>query len=527
MTLFQELQVWARRAPTSERAFATIGLALALGLVAWLVVPASGPASSASGGIGKTATDQAGGTSSLSSVTTTTTATTTTASAPTLAGAAAGGSSTNGGPGVSGSKVGVNGSSAATGACASPPGTDQGVTSTQVNVAVILVSIAGAAANSTFGIPSAQQQQADFQAVFDSVNASGGVVCRKLVPTFYQLNPVDQSNLQQGCLTITQSHPFFVIDSGAYSPFPSLADCYMQAGDPFLEGVGISNAQRDQFYPYLFGMEDLDLLYYNTAYAWNQMGVFSPSNGFKKLGFIYRTCVPSLVSEYTSWLTQISGLSSSQIVSYSLGCPTAFASPSDLEQAVLTFKSDGVTNVTQIQDNEDMPQFTQIAQSQGFDPKYDWPDDAVVATSTGSPSDNYSNIDGAIAVTPLGYGEANTPGVAPLPGTAKCNAIDSTIGAGSVYSQPDGFGGAACNEVWMVAAAVDHTPALQRQDLASGLQAAGSVPFSYPAGPNSFSGPKTTTGGEYWRTVQFSASCSCWKVLNGGQWQGSFSGGPT
>ena len=406
------------------------------------------------------------------------------------------------------------------------PGTDQGVTSSQINVAATVINIVGPAANSTFGVPTPAQQQADFQAVINSINASGGVACRKIVPTYYQVDPADQSGLEQSCLQIVQSDPFAEIDAGGYSPYPSLADCFMENGDPYFSTLDLSDQQRDQFYPYAFGTDaTFELLYHNAVYGFQSLGVFNPSNGFKKLGFVYRTCVPNVVSEFSSWLSQV-GVTSSQIVSYNFGCPSAYASPSDVEQAVLDFKQAGVTNVTEVGDGPDFPEFTSIAQGQGFDPKYDLPDDGIVATSEGSPSDNYSNINGAIAVTDLGYGEPNTPGVTPLPGTAKCNAIYQAAGIAPVYQQPVGFGGAICNEMWMFAAAVDHAPALKRDALAAGLEAAGSVAFSYPGGPNSFAGPDDTTGGQYWRPIQFSSSCTCWTVLNP-TWQPSFAGAPS
>lgn len=56
------------------------------------------------------------------------------------------------------------------------------------------------------------------------------------------------------------------------------------------------------------------------------------------------------------------GLSSGQIVTYDVGCPTSFASPSSIEQAVLQFKTQGVKNVTEVEDNLDFSNFTTIVQ---------------------------------------------------------------------------------------------------------------------------------------------------------------------
>src|SRR5256885_12037553 len=44
-----------------------------------------------------------------------------------------------------------------------------------------------------------------------------------------------------------------------------------------------------------------------------------------------------------------------------------------------------------------------------------------------------------------------------------------------------------CDTAWMFAAAVDHAPNVSQDQVAAGLQRAGSVPFSFPYGPDNFS----------------------------------------
>ena len=45
--------------------------------------------------------------------------------------------------------------------------------------------------------------------------ANGGAGCRKIVMSFYDVNPVDAATAQQTCLSIAASHPYIVLDSGA------------------------------------------------------------------------------------------------------------------------------------------------------------------------------------------------------------------------------------------------------------------------------------------------------------------------
>ena len=140
-------------------------------------------------------------------------------------------------------------------------------------------------------------------------------------------------------------------------------------------------------------------------------------------------------------------------------------------------------------------------------------DEGVISTSYGNQHPDYDNIVGAIAVTGS-FGEERTPNMRPAAATKKCDALHRSHGRPPIYQQKGGFAGYICNQIWMFAAAVDHAPALDRTALAAGLQAARSVDFSWPQGPNDFSGPRVTSAGQYWRTAMFTKSCSCWRVLD-------------
>ena len=67
----------------------------------------------------------------------------------------------------------------------------------------------------------------------------------------------------------------------------------------------------------------------------------------------------------------------------------------------------------------------------------------------------------------------------------------------------------------MLVAALDHAPSLSRTSLAAGLKAAVSINSAYPEGPNDYAvGTDVTYGGQYYRTVQFLPSCTCWRVID-------------
>jgi hypothetical protein len=136
-----------------------------------------------------------------------------------------------------------------------------------------------------------------------------------------------------------------------------------------------------------------------------------------------------------------------------------------------------------------------------------------VTISYGSQKPDADNVDGAVAITASREGEERTPGSVPSAGTKRCDAAFKKKGIQPTYSLPASAGN-ACDNIWMFVAAASHASVLRGDALADGLRAAKSIDFSYPEGPNDFSRARTTTGGQYWRPVQFYKSCTCWKLLD-------------
>jgi hypothetical protein len=531
MSPFHQFGLWARRAPAGERAVAALGAALALGLAVWLVVPESnrattsaatlgasqpvaGATSAAAPTLASTAAPLAGGPASLSSASGAPGAATV-AAGPVPTGAS-GPTSVPPGP-VSRAPVGHRPGAATTSAahqCVTPPGTDQGVNGAQIKLGIILVYAGSNAAASGVGVATVQEQQDAFQTVIDAINASGGVGCRyKLVAQYFQGDALDPTNLQQNCINVQQAGVFAVIDYGAYFEYPALAQCYPNNHIPYF-GIAIaSESEQQQNYPYFFSISSTaEAIYRNTVYALHDRGFFGAANGFSKLGFLYRTCIPEEPGKIIAWLNAV-GVPSSQIVTYSLSCPTGFANPGDLAAAVLRFQQAHVTHVTQAEAAVDWANFTTIAERNGFRPKYGLPDDALVALADSKQPPDANNMANAISITGSRFGEQHTPGAPVSSGTVRCNAIFAARGKPSVYQQTLAVGGSACDDLWYVAAAIDHAPALRRDALAAGLQTAHSVELSYPYGPNVF-GPRVTTGSQFWRPVQFFTDCACFRLLD-------------
>jgi hypothetical protein len=376
---------------------------------------------------------------------------------------------------------------------------------------VSVPSEAGGALNGTVGIPSVSQEEADYSAVFDSINKAGGVACHNLVSDFVAVDGFNPSSAQADCLHWVQDRVFAAL--GGFLP-GATDDCPLQNHIPFFEQVPLAGADAQHYYPYYFSVSaEFQIIYRNFAHAAKQMGVFDPAKGFKKLGIFYRDCQPDVNAALLADLAAI-GVTAGQISRYDLGCPANFASPSAVQQAVVQFKAAGVTTATIDNSLVDAQNISRASQGQGFHPRWALADGGIVAI-TQSPQfePDPNNWDGALAITPQRYGAENS-GVPESAEDKKCDQIMTSHRLPGVYQSPDKFAGSVCDLVWMLAAAMAHAPTLAPDQLAVGLQRAGSVPMAFPDGPNDFSAGGTTTGGQFWRAVTFHASCGCWKLVD-------------
>jgi hypothetical protein len=505
--MFAEFRRWATTAGTAERARAAVAALVALALGVYLLVPAQRPRTEAAsagngGGVRASGTPSAPGQSTAPAAGA--------AVSVTPSSAPAGGASVSQ---SSASSAGVPASPVAGGRCVSPPGQAHGVTASQIKIAIALTQVLGPAANSVFGIPQADEQKNDYQAVIDDINRSGGIACRSVVASYYIINPADQNGMHQQCLDIVASGVYAVLDAGGFASITTEPlTCFATHGLPYFGAYLIPAWQAQKYYPYIIAFSTFETLYRDTAFGLKSLGYFDPAKGFKKLGYFYHDCDLQRVGVFRNSLRD-AGIADSSIVPYNFGCPAAFASPSDIEQAILRFEQAGVTHVVEAGAMGDIANFTKTAQLQGFHPKYGFPDEALVQISYGNLRADPMNMNGAIAVTTSRNGENTTPGLTPSAGTVRCNAILSARGLRTPYQEPSGAGN-SCSLVWMFQAAVDHAPSINATSLGTGLQAAKSVEFSFPQAPNDFSADRTISGGQFWRPLQYLYECQCWRVIN-------------
>ncbi len=224
-------------------------------------------------------------------------------------------------------------------------GTAPGVSATTIQIAVTLLDLSGGSVNdASVGLPSGPQQEHYWNMVASTLNKSGGIGCRKIQLKFYEVNPFDVPGAQQTCQTIASSHPFMVLDVGALSSI-SASDCIPTAKVPFASSY-LTPDQLTKYYPYYLSVGGLEADSLRTGIlGLKQLGYFSAAKGFKKLGVLSETCIPALNTSEAAALKQ-AGVATNKIVQFNLGCPTGGFTPASLAQAVLLFKTDGVTDVT-------------------------------------------------------------------------------------------------------------------------------------------------------------------------------------
>ena len=506
MRPFQEFRFWAQRAPAAERVVTGVAALIVLALLAWLLVPDTEP----------DVTSVAGGSVPGAVVATDREADPVGPSGPSPSpdGASAGAAPIGGGaePGEPAGDAAPSASpaTAAGRRCPPAPAGAKGVTEDEIHFAVVLTELIGPAANSLMDIPDPAAAQADYDAAIAGVNREGGIACRKVVAHYFRGNPADQRQEIELCREIADGDFFGVLDTGTLAVWPVVLACFGQHKLLFWAGFFITDTARTQFYPYLNSFYTKEYLYKATAFGLRDVGFYDES--FNRLGYIYRSCEREAVAASKRWIRE-SGVAEDRIVEYSLGCPAAFANESDLAQVALTFKREGVTHVTGAYIYGDLARITAHFEQQNYRPKWGLPDEAMLSISGGTRAPDPDNLNGAIAITLGRDGENHTPGMTPTPGTTKCNAYREAASLPPVYDAPANAGH-ACDQLWMVQHAAANAPDLSAVGLQAGLARAKSIEWSYPQGPNDFTGAGKTTGGQFWRVARFFRDdCSCWRVI--------------
>jgi hypothetical protein len=537
MTPFMQARLWWRRGSAAERTSVAVAALVVLALVVWVATPtgSNGTADVASGnagdagrvtqGTGGGAGATAGSAGNAASAPEAANA----AGATGAAAASSGGSGTATGGGAGGAAATATGgggtqaaaggtqsaASAAGGNCPKPPSGTPGVTDSQITIGIGVLDLAGAIGNSAAGVASADELQRIGQAAVADVNARGGVRCRSLVAKFYKGNPINQDQLRATCLQIIQDRPFLFADSGAFAyPFGAY-NCLSQQKLPVLTPTNITASDVQRFGPYVASYtSNAETAMYTAVFGAKQMGMFDPAKGFRKLGLLLEDCAPEFNRAMEAALTK-AGVTGAQISKYEFPCPGGgFASPSQMSQAVIQHRRDGVTHVFMLTGGGSQKSYTEAANTQGFHPKQIFSDyNGMMVTAGSATGPRGDTIDGALGITTNLFGLDTTPGLQLDAGTRRCQAIIAKAGLPPSYVFGK-QGGTVCDAVWAAEAAIKGATALTREAALPGLFNAGPIEYSYPNPPATYRGPSKFSGGDTWWPTEFHADCNCWRVLD-------------
>lgn len=539
--------MWLREGPPQERLLAATATMVALALIVWAIVPITGgnstpsavgvgagvsggqsqAASGSSGSSGSTGSSvpgaggTSGGTGGSATGTATASGTGGTATAGGTGASAAAGSGTAGsgtaGSGTSGTGAssgpssstgsGTSGtSSTASGGTCHNQATDTGVTASEVKIGYINYDLGNA--GPLIGLPTPQQDQAQFQALLNYYNAHGGIQCRKLVASYYEDTLTDTAE-HAACLQAQQNGIFAMI--GEFFTAEE-EPCLPEAKVPQL---GISPAPLpvvQQYYPYDMTYREDDVrLVRDYVLGSNKYGWFK---GMGKLGVLDSSCFPERSTELYNDLAMI-GIPKSSISIYNYGCPTEAATPDQNSAAVIQFKVAHVTNVMTVY-YDGIPGFAQVAQTQDYQPKYDIMDDNSWSLIQDANPPDSTTLNGAFGITKISDGAEHYSNYPWNAATEQCMAIDKSAGVGSpIQTGVTAIYGSACADMQLFVDTANATVPLVRSGLARSMATLGALQLSYPAGPSDFDDAADPTGAQYYRAGVYSSACECFKFVDG------------
>jgi hypothetical protein len=508
----QHLRLWLRAGPAAERVVACVALLVAVSITCWVAVPRLGSTGARDVALSGSAT---AGTTTSSKIGTTGT-TVTVGRTPTAAGPALPASSRTatgplapGGTQATSTGVGRGPITSTTHCPAAVAG--QGVSATEIRVGVALVTLG--ALNSAIGIPTSEEHRRAYNAVFGDVNKHGGVLCRKLVPVFYDDNVIDSGSERAVCLQMQQDKVFAVLNNLFNN---ENLTCVAQAHIPNFWYTAPLTSQARKYAPYIISyLPDYTRLIKQYVRGAQAVGWFA---GVKRIGILEDSCRPENNTVVERELTA-AGYPKAMWSIYNYGCTSSGTGqePDKDTSAAVQFRGDGVTHVLSVAYDK-APGFAKAAEQQRYQPKYAEMSDGGIESQDHTTPAQSKTFDGTLDITSDQIGAENTPGIRFSPATARCRALIKGAGLPDPVDPNAGTAGplygAACVQTAMLVQALLHAPSLARASLAAGLVSAGQLDLSYPAGPGKVADTALPMAGNFWRTEAYRASCNCWQVTS-------------
>lgn len=381
---------------------------------------------------------------------------------------------------------------------------DQGVTPTEVHIGVADLDVADPNVSQQFGVRTDTKEVVD--AYVADINDRGGIACRKLVVQLYKINPFDVQDQQAVCTKAAHDDRMFAfLDLGFLTTLTTQKCVTLDNHVPLVEDTDWPARWVQAQTPfYVSPNTDANRSARNWVFLAKRAGFFDPSRGFKKLGLLDCRDDDGIADEIKRDLATV-GVTS--IKESTLSCQdNLVAPPSEITQAVLDQKLDGVTNVFPATLSTNVEVFLQAADSQDFHPRYGASDLYELTAPGLTESFDAAQWNGTLAYTSSRSGELRNGTAAPE--TVRCDAVLRAHGVPGIKTEWDDFARAYCDVLHLFTVGMNRAGATPtRLSFSQAVQTAGRLGFS-GVSDGLFDHAGAFTGADFVRTIQWRADTS-------------------
>jgi ABC-type branched-subunit amino acid transport system substrate-binding protein len=397
-------------------------------------------------------------------------------------------------------------------------GVSQGVTDTTVTIGVVVLKNGDKFANGLGFSISFGDAEREFKAVIDDVNRHGGVAGRQIKPViaYYDLGgaAVDAESLQASiCSQFTEDRQVFAVLM-PYNPLQSFVDCLAKRRTLLLNGSASStdDVRVRQVAGWLYQPSIPTYSRYpRTLVAELQATGFFRNVPAAKAGILVLDS-PDMVRAAERDMKpaiEAAGISVAAVTRIS-----PESANSDINGAVLKFRSDGITHVFFVQAAGGIPlYFMQGADQQRYFPRYALSSFEVPGFFLQGqvPESQLVNASG-IGWAP--FFDLKAAELPPTPAERRCFGVIAKAGEQNAHRQSNLTSTPVCDLVWTFAAgarAAGHD--LDFPSWRRGLQSLRATYASPVALRNDFSSGRSDAVAGY-RFVSYVASCSCFRYTS-------------
>lgn len=384
---------------------------------------------------------------------------------------------------------------------------DRGVTPTTVKIGFVIGTLSGIEET---GIAADLRDDLSevVDAIVDDANKRGGMAGRKIVAAKATVDVTNPDSQRQGCLELTQTQKVFAIQDTASLSFAASRTCVAKENrTPLLTQLypGGSNEFASNA-PNLMAISQNDSRrVQNWVQAAKQAGFFDPAKGFKKLGILSDSCLPTVIDAKDGLKSALRQAGVPKASEFRMSCDVS-SQQREAPNAVLQFRQDDVSHVFLASNTIADKTFTQSAESQAYRPQYFLSDFWALLNDVNTKLLQQDQIDGAFGVSQFNHGPPLS-----FPAVKRCNDSLVSHGLDPIKSFSRDYSAIiACDHLELVIKAGNAVGAnLTRPNFANAVQSSGDFAGGFVHLAR-FTGPGKTSGGDQVQLLQWGKACVCW-----------------